>query len=62
MPQRVENLLGREFLGSRRRGADFNTLLKAGNTNFEKLVKIGAGDAQKTQALKERHLLIVGLC
>jgi hypothetical protein len=59
VPQYLEYLLSRQRLRSLRESAEFHPLLQGGDTDFEEFVEVGAGDAEKSQPLQQRHVGIL---
>jgi hypothetical protein len=57
----LECLVRRKVVGAGLYRIRSGTLHQAGNANLEKLIEVGAGDAEKTQPLQQRGILILGL-
>lgn len=56
-----QRLGGAEAVRPASAGVDLGHLLQAGNANLEKLIEIGAGNAQKFQPLQQRNPIILRL-
>jgi len=57
----LQCLLGRESVRARLGGTQLQFLFQAGNADLEKLIQIGAGDAEKAQPFQQGHTLVLGL-
>ena len=58
MPDFVEQLQRRHFVRPGRARTDLEALLHRRDANFEKLIQVGAGDAQESEALENGNRFI----